>query len=108
MSCDTLKKKEKKNSSSYLHKPTWDFRAMWVDRTKQGQLLWVASYSGSSLFTLKTSGAPGIQLPQREFRATRCRFPFVSLGKSTEVLKYCPERPRGTEPQLLPTPSTPP
>lgn len=45
---------------------------------------------------------------QREFRATRCRSPFLSLGKSAEALKYCPERPRGFEPQLLPTPPTPP
>lgn len=55
-------KKKKKDSSFYLHK-TMGVRAVRVDRTEQGQLLWVAS---SSLFTLKTSfGAPGIQLPQK-------------------------------------------
>ena len=98
----TLKKKRFQLLSSQTHV---GFRAVRVDRTKQGQLLWVAS---SSLSILKTSvGAPGIQLP-REVRATRCRSPFLSLGKSTEALKYCPERPRGFEPQLLPTPPTPP
>lgn len=56
-------------------------RAVRVDRTEQGQLLWVAS---SSLFILKTSlGAPGIQLPQKKFRATWCSLPFVCLVKST-------------------------
>lgn len=40
MSCDTLKKKEKKNSSSYLHKPTWDLgQCGWTGQNK-------ASYSG--------------------------------------------------------------
>ena len=37
---------------------------------------------------------------QREFRATRCRSPFLSLGKSAEALKYCPERPRGLSPNF--------
>lgn len=55
----TLKKKRFQLLSSQTHV---GFRAVRVDRTKQGQLLWVAS---SSLFILKTSvGAPGIQLPR--------------------------------------------
>lgn len=46
MSHDT----KKKVSSFYLH--NMGVRAMWMDRTKHGQLPWVA---GSSLFALKTS-----------------------------------------------------
>lgn len=46
MSCDTLKKKEKKKFQLLSSQAHMGFRAVWVDRTKQGQLLWVASYCG--------------------------------------------------------------
>lgn len=85
----------------------WEVRAVRVDRTKRGQLLWVAS---SSLFVLKTSlGAPGIQLPQKRVHGYMVQgFLLFLLVSPQEVLKYCPEKPRGTEPQFLPTPSTTP
>lgn len=55
-----------KKKSFYLHK-TVGVRAVKVDRTEQGQLLWVTS---NSLFIVKTPlGLPGIQLPQKMFRA---------------------------------------
>lgn len=67
----TLKKQD---SSFYLHKQHGRVRAMWVDKTKQGQLPWVAD---SSLFILKTSlGSWDSGAPEEAFRARMVKTSF--------------------------------
>lgn len=78
---------------------------MRVDRTKEIQLL---NSQQLSLHVEDSLGAPGIQLPQKECRATWCRFPFVSLGKSTKSSQILSREARDHQPQLLPTSSTTP
>lgn len=98
----TLKKKRFQLLSSQTHV---GFRAVRVDRTKQGQRLWVASSRLSSC--RPHSGHLGFSCPRASSGLRGAGLLFFLL-ESPQVLKYCPERPRGFEPQLLPTPSTPP
>lgn len=53
-------------------------------------------------------GAPGIQLPQKSSERQGAGFLLFLLVSPREVVKYCPESPRDTQPQLLPAPSTTP
>lgn len=67
-----------------------------MDRTRQGS----CSGASSSLFTLKTSGAPGTQLPQESSGLQGAGFLLFLLVSPQGVFKYCPESRGGLNPNF--------
>lgn len=98
----TLKKKRFQLLSSQTHV---GFRAVRVDRTKRPATL--GSQQQSLHLEDLSRGLLGFSCPESS-GLRGAGFLFFLLESPQEVLKYCPERPRGFEPQLLPTPPTPP
>lgn len=103
--CLVRLKKKKKDPSFYLHKTTWEL-GQW-GWTGQERASWAGSWQQSLHLEdlIEGSWDSGAQ---KSWGLQWCRLPFVSLVSPQEVLKYCPERPQGTQFQLLPTPSTTP
>ena len=94
MSRDTLKKK--KDSSFYVHKPMWESGQWgWTDEARpatqsQQQSLHLEDLDRGSWDSAapQSSGLHG------------AGFLLFLLVSPQEVLKYCPERPRGIDPHL--------